>query len=273
MAAPSTRSARVTRVGLWLVGVAGLLFLVGPILVIIPLSFNQEAFFNYPMPGLSTRWYVAIFASDAWRRALLNSVVVGLLTTGLATLLGASAAYGIAQLPPRLKSLCIALLISPMIVPGVVIALGLYLFYSSLGLAGSLSGIVLAHTILALPFVVLTMTAALIGFDTNLVRAAASLGATPVAALRRIVLPVLFPAVASGALFAFVTSFDEFIVTSFLAGPQQVTLPLQMWAGVHDDVTPAILAAATLFVIVSVVILLAIETLRRRGSRLGLAQQ
>lgn len=263
-------SARASRFLLWAVSLAGLAFLLGPIVVIIPLSFNAEGFFSYPMPGLSLRWYEALFTSVAWRRALLNSLVVGAASTVLATALGSAAAYGVLRLPPALKSACIAVLISPMIVPGVVVALALYLFFAGIGLAGTLVGVVLAHTILALPFVVLIVTAALAGFDTNLVRAAASLGASPLVAFRRVVLPIVSPALASGALFAFVTSFDEFIVTSFLASPEQATLPLQMWAGVHDDVTPTILAAATLFVLTSAVMLIAMEQLRRRAARLGL---
>jgi putative spermidine/putrescine transport system permease protein len=219
---------------------------------------------------VSLRWYAALFGSEAWRRALVNSLFVGAAATVLATALGSAAAYGVLRLRPVWKSACIAVLISPMIVPGVVVALALYLFYGRIGLAGTFAGIVLAHTILALPFVVLIVTAALAGFDTNLVRAAASLGASPMVAFRRVVLPILSPALASGALFAFVTSFDEFIVTSFLAAPEQTTLPLQMWSGVHDDVTPIILAAATLFVFASVAMLLAMEQLRRRAARLGL---
>lgn len=247
----------------------GLFFLAAPILVIVPLSFNAESFFSYPLRGVSLRWYEAIWASDAWRRALGNSLVVGLATTAIATFLGALAALGLSRLGPRLKTLFMGVLISPLIVPGVVTALGLFLFYSSFELAGNLAGIVLAHSILGVPFVVVTLAAALVGFDANLMRAAASLGASPTAAFRRVMVPLVLPALAASALFVFVTSFDEFIVTSFLAGPEQYTLPLQMWAGVHDDVTPAILAAATLFVAASVLLLVAIEVLRRRGERLS----
>jgi putative spermidine/putrescine transport system permease protein len=258
---------------LWLISAVGLLFLVGPLLVIIPLSFDSEAYFDYPMPGLSLRWYQSILFSAAWQRALTNSLIVATATTIFASILGSAAAYGIAGLTKRRKSLCIAILISPMIVPGVVVALGLYLFYSAVGLGGGLPGIILAHTVLAIPFVLLTVSAALAGFDASLPRAAASLGASPVLVFRKIVLPILSPALVSGALFAFVTSFDEFIVTSFLAGPAQFTLPLQMWSGVHDDVTPTILAAATIFVGISILMLLAVEMLRRKSARLGLVGQ
>lgn len=248
----------------------GLAFLAAPILVVIPLSFNAEAFFSYPMPGLSWRWYQSLIASDAWARAARNSLIVGLTTTVLATFIGSLGALGLSRLRPRLRAVVTCVLISPMIVPGVVVALALFLFYSRFGLAGTLPGIILAHTILGIPFVVITVSAALVNFDANLMRAASSLGASPAVAYRRVMVPLIGPALVSSALFVFITSFDEFIVTSFLAGPEQYTLTLQMWAGVHDDVTPTILAAATLFILASALMLIAIEVLRRRAERLGL---
>lgn len=248
--------------------VLGLLFLIAPIAAVIPLSFSPESLFAYPMRGISLRWYDLLLHSEAWQRALRNSLVVGLVTTVIATALGTAAAVGLNRLRPRLRMIIVAVLISPMIVPGVIIALGLFLFYSRFGLSGTLTGIVIAHTILGIPFVVITVSAALLGFDGNLMRAAANLGASPATAYRRIMFPLIMPSLAAAALFVFVTSFDEFIVASFLAGPEQYTLPLQMWSGVHDDVNPTILAAATLFVLTSVLLLGAMELLRRRGERL-----
>ncbi|MBM3602118.1 MAG: ABC transporter permease [Alphaproteobacteria bacterium] len=264
--APAERAARGVTYAL---GVLGLAFLVAPILVIIPLSFNAESFFSYPMPGVSLRWYEKIAQSDAWRRALRNSLIVGLATTVIATLVGGLAALGLSRLRSRMRAVLVGVLISPMIIPGVIIALALFLFFSPLGLAGNLPGIIVAHTILGIPFVVITLTAALVNFDTNLMRAAASLGAGPITAYRRIMVPLMTPALVSSALFVFVTSFDEFIVTSFLAGPEQYTLPIQMWSGVHDDVTPTILAAATLFILASILLLVSVEVLRRRSERLA----
>ena len=269
MAAVLSRSERVARGVGHSLCVLGFLFLVTPIVVVIPLSFSAESLFSYPMHGVSLRWYEAIVHSSAWQRALRNSLVIGLATTLIATALGAVAAVGIHKLRPRWRSALVAVLISPMIVPGVVIALGLFLFFSPLGLAGNLTGIVAAHTILGIPFVVITLSAALLSFDTNLMRAAANLGAAPFTAYRRIMFPMMLPALVASALFVFVTSFDEFIVASFLAGPEQYTLPLQMWSGVHDDVNPTILAAATLFVLSSVLLLVAVEVLRRRIERLA----
>ena len=249
--------------------VLGLVFLVTPIVVVIPLSFSVESLFSYPMHGFSFRWYEAIVHSSAWQRALRNSLVIGFATTFTATALGSVAAIGMNRLRPAWRSVLVAVLISPMIVPGVVIALGLFLFYSPLGLAGNLTGIVAAHTVLGIPFVVITLSAALLSFDNDLMRAAASLGAAPFTAYRRVMFPMMLPALIASALFVFVTSFDEFIVASFLAGPEQYTLPLQMWSGVHDDVNPTILAAATLFVLTSVLPLVAVELLRRRTEHLA----
>lgn len=269
MAAIRSQPEKAFGLALYVLCALGLVFLVAPILVVIPLSFNAESFFSYPLPGVSLRWYEAVAASPAWRRALLNSVIVGVATTVIATAFGVLAAIGLSRVPARLRSIFVGILISPMIIPGVITALGLFLFYSPLGLAGNLFGLILAHTILGIPFAVITMTAAMVGFDANLMRAAFSLGASPLVAYRRVMVPLLMPALASSALFVFVTSFDEFIVTSFLAGPEQYTLPLQMWSGVHDDVTPAILAAATLFVFASVLMLICVEVLRRRAERVG----
>lgn len=254
----------MTRTAGWLT----LVFLVLPIVAIIPLSFNSAAFLSYPLPGVSLRWYRAVFESDAWLRALKNSMIVGVATTIVATSLGTLAAIGLCRLQPRIRNALTGLFMLPMIVPGVVAALALFLFYAPFGFAGSLAGIIVAHTVLGIPFVVITLTAVLANLDGNLMRAAANLGASPFAAYRRVMFPLVAPAMFSSAIFVFVTSFDEFIVTSFLAGPQQYTLPLQMWSGVHDDVTPAILAAATLFIAASALMLVAVEILRRRLDRL-----
>lgn len=247
----------------------GLIFLMAPILVVIPLSFNSERFLSYPIPGFSLRWYESLLASQAWRDALVNSMIVAVSTTTAAVFIGGLAAIGLHRLKGRLESFLTAILISPMMIPGVVTALALYLFFAPLGISGTYSGIILAHTLLGIPFVVITLSAALVGFDANLMRAAQSLGASNLTCIRRIMLPIMLPGVVSSALFVFVTSFDEFIVTLFLASAKQRTLPLQMWTGVRDDVTPAIFAAATLFILVSFSMLVCVEILRRHTDRLN----
>jgi putative spermidine/putrescine transport system permease protein len=244
------------------------LFLVAPVLAVAPLSFNQEPYFTYPMPGLSLMWYEEFFTSTQWQLALKNSVVVGVASTLLATLLGTVAALGLTQARIPLKGLVLATLISPMVVPIVITAVGMYYFYAGLGLTTSLSGIILAHAALGLPFVVITVTATLAGFDHTLVRAAASLGAGPVRTFFQVTLPLILPGVISGALFAFATSWDEVVVVLFLAGTEQHTLPRRMWSGIRELLNPTILAVATMLVYLSVVLMVAVEMLRRRGERL-----
>ncbi len=243
------------------------LFLLAPIVAIIPLSFNSGPFLTYPLEGLSLRWYEDFFTSPRWLPALQNSVIVAVATTILATPLGTLAALGLTRADFALKPLVIGLLISPMIVPVIIIAIAVYFAFSPLRLTGNLAGIVLAHTVLATPFVVIVVHATLQGFDSTLWRAGASLGARPLTVFRKVVLPLIAPGVMSGALFAFVTSFDELVTTIFLAGPQQRTLPLQMFEGVREQVSPTITAAATLLILVSVLLLGAVELLRHRGRR------
>jgi len=244
-----------------------LLFLMAPILAIMPLSFNSEPFFTYPMPGFSLQWYREFFTSDVWQLALKNSIIVAVFSTIAASTLGTLAALGLSRRDCPLRSSITAVLISPMIIPVVVSAVGIYYFFAEIGLLNSLTGIVLAHTALGAPFVVITVTATLASFDYNLMRAAASLGATPVNAFFKVMLPVILPGVASGALFAFVTSFDEVVVVLFLAGSEQRTLPRQMWSGVRETLSPTITAVATLLILFAVALLVTIQWLQHRSER------
>lgn len=240
-------------------------FLLAPIVAVAPLALNDDPYFSFPIRGYSLRWFVQVFTDPAWTLAIRNSLLIGGLATLLSTTLGTLAALGLchANLPGR--RLIMALLISPMIVPVIILAVGAYFFYSTLGIANNIAGIVLAHAALGLPFVVITVTATLSGFDHGLTRAARSLGASPFTAFRRVMLPIVWPGVLSGALFAFGTSFDEVVVVLFLGGPEERTLPRQMWAGLREQLSPAILAAAVLLVAFSVVLLVSLEILRRRN--------
>jgi len=161
-----------------------------------------------------------------------------------------------------------AILISPMIVPLIISAAAMFFFFSSIGLSQTYLGVILAHTALGIPFVVITVTATLSGFDHNLTRAAASMGAHPTRAFFKVMLPLVTPGVISGALFAFITSFDEVVVVLFIAGPEQRTLPLQMWSGIREQISPTILAVATLLVALSIALLTAVELLRRRSEKM-----
>jgi putative spermidine/putrescine transport system permease protein len=245
-----------------------LLFLIAPILVIMPLSFNSEPYFTYPMPGLSMRWYEDFFQDPRWLNALKSSVFIGLAATALSMVLGTLAALGLSRANFPYRAWVMAFLISPMIVPVVITAVGMYFFFANLGLNNTYFGIILAHTALATPFVVITVTATLTGFDQSLIRAGASLGAPPMTVFRKVTFPLILPGMISGALFAFVTSFDEVVVVLFIASPDQRTLPKQMFSGIREQISPTITAAATLLVLSAAVMLVTVELLRRRSERL-----
>src|SRR5471030_1673967 len=249
-------------------GAAVLLFLIVPVLIIVPLSFNVSAFLSYPLSGFSLRWYQAFFHSKEWLDALGNSLIIAPLATLLATVLGVLASIGLSRGEFRGKTLVMAIIVSPMIAPVVIVAVGLFFFFARLSLLNSYVGLVLAHAMLGVPFVVITVTAVLKNYDRNLSRAAASLGAPPWQVLRKVTLPLIAPGVFSGALFAFAASFDEVVVTLFLASPSQRTLPIQMFAGIRENLDPTIAAAASLMVGASLILLLVMELLRRRAARI-----
>ncbi|WP_163559880.1 ABC transporter permease [Halomonas sp. NO4] len=251
------------------------LFLVGPLLVIIPLSFNAEPYFTFSEAmlrldpaGYSLRWYEDFFTSSEWLGAIKNSFIIGIASTLLATVLGTLAALGLSSRHMPARGAIMALLISPMIVPLIISAAAMFFFFSKVNLAQTYPGVILAHTALGIPFVVITVTATLSSFDTTLIRAAHSLGANPARTFFKVVLPLVTPGVVSGALFAFITSFDEVVVVLFIAGPEQRTMPIQMWSGIREQISPTILAVATLLVLLSMLLLTTLELLRRRGERL-----
>jgi putative spermidine/putrescine transport system permease protein len=253
-----------------------LLFLVAPILVVIPLSFNAEPSFIFT-PGMlrldaqaySTRWYEVVLRDPVWLQSIRNSLLLAVLSTLLATTLGTMAALGLNSARMPAKGLITSILISPMIVPPIVAATGMYFFYSRLDLTQTMTGLVVAHTLLGSPFVVVTVLATLSNFDGNLTRAAATLGANPAQTFLKVVLPLIAPGVLSGAVFAFATSLDELIVVLFLGSVDQRTIPRQMWSGIRENVSPAILAMATILIAVSLTLMIALEVLRRRADRRG----
>lgn len=270
-------------------------FLIAPILIVIPLSFNAEPYFTFTEKmlkldptGYSLRWYDLLltfgmidpdvtrdaswwadfWANSSWINAAKNSVIIGFFSTILATALGTLAALGLSRPEMPFRRAIMAVLISPMIVPIIITATGLFFFYSMTGMANTYFGIILAHATLGIPFVIITVTATLVGFDHSLTRAAASLGATPRTTFFKITMPLILPGVISGGLFAFVTSFDEVVVVLFVAAHDQQTIPRQMWNGIREQISPAILSVATILVIISVALLATIELLRRRSERM-----
>ena len=254
---------------------AVLFFLILPIIVIVPLSFNSQPYFTFTEgmvafeeDAYSLRWYIAIVENPNWLLAIKNSFIVGIFATIVATLLGTVAAVGLASADMPFKRTITALLLSPMIVPLIIIAAGMFFFYTRFALVGTFPGLIIAHAALGVPFVIVTVTATLVGFDRSLYNAGISLGTGPVRTFLRVVLPLIRPGVISGALFAFVTSFDEVVLVLFLAGPDQRTIPRQMFSGLREQINPTILAVATLLILVSICLLVTIELLRRRSERL-----
>ena len=250
-------------------------FLVAPLIAIIPLSFNAEPYFtfskemvNLDPEAYSLRWYKDIIHNKQWLHSAKNSIIIAFFATILATTLGTVAALGLSQSYMPFRVAIMGLLISPMIVPLIISAAGMFFFYSKIGLSQTMVGLILAHAALGTPFVVITVTATLIGFDHSLTRAAASLGSNPTNTFFKVIMPLVTPGMISGALFAFITSFDDVVVVVFLAGFEQRTIPRQMWAGIREQISPTILAVATLLVLLSILLFTAIELLRRRSERL-----
>ena len=263
-----TRAQRLWRHALWSFAALVLVFLIAPIGVIVPLSFSAGSFLHFPLPGLSLRWYEDFFTSDLWLPALKNSLIVGTGATLIATTLGTLAAFGFWRARFPMRRLLFGVLLAPLVVPVVIVAVGVYFAFAKVGLVDGYFGLMLAHAALGAPFVLVTVLSTLSGFDRNLLNAAASLGAPPWLAFRKVALPIIFPGVFSGALFAFATSFDEVVVALLLTGPGQRTLPRQMFAGINDNISLTITAAGTLLVLLACVLLVVAEALRRRSELL-----
>ena len=283
---------------LWFYGfrfICGLifLFLIAPILIVFPLSFNIEPYFsftegmlNFNPDAYSLRWYKDIlyngmvapqaiegwwsdlWANAQWIRSIRNSFIIGIFSTLIATSIGTLAAIGLSRSEMPYRRPIMALLISPMVVPLVIIASGLFFFFSDVGIAKTYIGVIIAHAVLGTPYVIITVTATLVGFDNSLTRAAGSLGSGPVNTFFKIQMPLILPGVISGALFAFITSFDEVVVVLQLADVRQRTIPRQMFSGIREQISPTILAVATILVIISIILLTVVELLRRRSERL-----
>ena len=252
-------------------------FLIAPLFVILPLSFNAEQYIHFSAKmlaldpeGFSLRWYEDMIygTKNPWGLATKNSLIIAFFATIGSTILGTVAALGLSSRHMPYKAAFMALLISPMIVPLIISGTAIFFFMAKVGLAATHTGIVLSHIILGTPFVVITVTATLSGFDHSVTRAAASLGSNPVNTFMKITLPLIMPGVISGALFAFVTSFDEVVVVLFLAGLENTTIPIQMWVGLREQLSPTIMAVATCLIIMSTLILVSAELLRRRSERL-----
>ena len=250
-------------------------FLIAPLVAIIPISFSRSPFMLFtegmlawpPDPeAWSFRWYrymvgictdknLTTPCSNRWMIGTVNSFFIGTISTLLATALGTLAALGLSRPHMPYKGLIMSILISPMIVPLIITAAGMFFFYAKINLVYTFTGIILAHVALSTPFVVITVTATLVGFDTNMTRASQSLGARPIRTFFKVIMPLILPGVISGALFAFITSFDEVVIVMFMASLDQLTIPKQMWAGIRQEISPVILCMATCLVALSIFLL------------------
>jgi putative spermidine/putrescine transport system permease protein len=240
--------------------------LIAPTLVVIPMSFSASETFQFPPHQWSLRWYDEFFGSSAWMSSLLTSIEVGLLTAGLATVLGVAAAFALDRGRFVGRGVIRSLIMAPMIMPGIVVAVAVYSVFLRWQLTGTVLGFVLADAVLAIPFVLTSVATSLSGYDRTVESAAASLGATPATTFRRITLPLLLPGVASGFVFAFVTSLDEVVIALFLQTPSVRTLPVQMYNSITLQIDPTIAAASSLMVVVTTLVLLLPQFLRRRRS-------
>lgn len=258
---------RVTpfQAALWSVVALTCVFMILPSLIVIPMSFNESRMLQFPPRGFSLEWYRTFFERPDWTVATLNSFVVAVLTTLLATVLGTVAALGLVRGRVPLRGLVTSVLLTPLIVPTIVTAVALYNVLAPIQLVGTIPGMVLAHTVLALPFVVVNVSAVLQRMDWRIEQAARSLGASPVTAFFLVTLPVIRPGILAGALFAFITSFDEVVVAIFISGTEAATLPVRMWSGLRFEINPVVASASTLLIALSVVVLVLATLLRRRG--------
>lgn len=260
--------SRVTRVLLWVVSALVALWLIAPTLVVIPLSFTGKASFVFPPKSWSFRWYESFFSSPEWTQALVNSLTIGLLVAVFATVLGLLAALGLRSLLSKKAAGALRLgMLVPMVVPGIVIAIGTYAVFLQFGLLGTVTGFVLAHTVLALPFTVISITAGFASFDDRLELAALSLGANRFVTFLKVTLPNIVPGLVSGALFAFVTSFDEVVLSLFIRSPYLNTLPVLMYSSVTRDTDPTLAAAATIILILTTTLVIGALVLTGRKKR------
>ncbi|WP_108663592.1 ABC transporter permease [Acuticoccus kandeliae] len=249
-------------------------FLVAPIIVIIPLSFNATPYFTFTTEmltlnpdGYSLRWYDDLLSSDEWISSIQNSFFIATTSTVISTTLGTLAALGLSRREMPARAAITAFLISPMIVPLIITAAALFSFYARANLSQTYFSIIMSHVVLGAPFVVITVTAALSGFDNQLIRASQSLGANQATTFFKVILPLLLPGIIAGGLFAFITSLDEVVVVLFLAGPEQTPMTVRMFSGLREEISPTILALASILVALSIALLTTMELLRRRTER------
>ncbi|ASP83105.1 ABC transporter permease [Sinorhizobium meliloti] len=250
-----------------LFGTVVISFLIVPLLAILPLAFTSGTFLNYPMQGLSFRWFEQLWISDHWQRAIINTLVIGLASSALATVLGVLASLGLRRRRGVFYNLLQLVFLLPMVAPIVVLGVGMQILFAQLELTNTFAGVIIAHTVISLPFVLISVSSSLAAVDSRLERAAASLGASPVTVFRFVTLPLIRPGIQAGAIFAFATSLDEVVLVLFVGGTNQRTLAREMYAQLRDNVTPVIASASFLFIVGTICLAaLAVFLERRRAA-------
>jgi putative spermidine/putrescine transport system permease protein len=268
VAAVASRAERPSwkRVALGVLVGCVLMFLIIPIAIIIPLSFGSAQYLQFPPPGFSLQWYHRFFGRPEWMASLWLSVRVAVMSTVMTVALGLGASIALVRGRFPGKTVVYAIILSPMIVPTIITAIAVYFFFARLHMIGSPLAMALGHTVVALPLVVIIVSATLQGLDPRLEQAAASLGASPARAFLAVTLPLVSPGIVSGALFAFLTSFDELLIPLFLSGPTTMTLPVRIWTDVIMQIDPIITAVSSFLIGVALLILgLAAVSRGRRG--------
>ncbi len=252
--------------GLWLtvVGIAVLFFLILPTLIVIPMSFSGASFLEFPPTSLSFRWYTAYFTSPEWMAATKTSLIAAVMTTAIATPLGSLCAYGLHCSTPRIRSTAQILVIMPIVVPVILIAVGVFSLYAKLGLNYTLAGIVIAHTALALPFVIVTVMSGLQNYDFDQELAARSLGASRGYALWSVTVPQVKFSIQTGAFLAFITSLDEVVISMMVSGGERATITRRMFNSLRDQLDPTIAAISTCLITVSILALIGVQLIGKR---------
>jgi putative spermidine/putrescine transport system permease protein len=239
-------------------------FLLAPLVVILPLAFTSSIFLTYPIEGPSLRWFAELAREDAWRRSIVNSLIIGGGAAALSVVLGTAAALGLRGGRVPGGEILRTVFLLPMVIPAVVLGVGLQIQLTRVGLASTYLGVIVSHAVLCVPFVLVSVSTALAGIDRNVERAAESLGAAPASVFRHVTLPLAAPGIATGAVFAFATSLDEVVLTLFVAGPNQRTLARQMFSSIRENISPAVASAAFL-IIVGTLLLAGLAALLRQS--------
>lgn len=242
-----------------------LLYLVAPVLIVIPMSFSAAKYLSFPPPGLSLQWYENFFARSDWTSATIQSIRVAFMVMVLSTVLGVAASLALVRASFPGKEIVNLIIVSPLVVPAIIVAIAVYGLYVQFRLVQTFWGLVLAHTVLAIPYVIVNVSATLRGFDIRLEQAARSLGANGWQTFRHVTLPLISPGIFAGAVFAFIASFDELIVALFIAGARGRTLPMRMFEGLRMEIDPTIAAVSSMLITFSVLVLASAELVRRRS--------